>query len=144
MTSSYPPSTVANPLLNQLLDPLMTLPVSSTASTFTLTSMPVSSCDAATTTTSLPVSSATANTSTSTLPLISSLVTAAVQTSSSPIHSSSSNLPPSSSNTAALLLLPQDAVATSPHLQQHSAACQLTHDLQKKAPSSKTSTTAPR
>ena len=96
--TSYPPSTVAYPLLNQLLDSFMPLPVSSTASTFTLTPLPVSSCHAATTTTSLPVLSATATTSTSTLLPISSLMTAAVQTSSSPIHSSS-NLPPSLSNT---------------------------------------------
>ena len=79
MTSPYPSSTVAYHLLNQHLDSLMPLPVSSTASTFTLTSMPVSSCDTATTITSLPVSSATATTSTSTLPPISSLMTAAVQ-----------------------------------------------------------------
>ena len=129
MTPPCPPSTVAYPLLNQLLDSLMPLSVSSTASTFTLTSMLVSSCDAATTTTSLPVSSATAITSTSTLPPISSLMTASVQTSSSPIHSSS-NLPPSSSFTAGLPLLSQDAVATSPHLQQYSAVRQLTHELQ--------------
>ena len=136
MTSSYPLSTVAYPLLNQLLDFLMPLPVSSTAPTFTLTSMPVSSCDAATTTTSLPVSCATATTSTSALTQISSLMTATVKTSSSSIHSSSFNLSPSSSNTAPipLPLLPQDAVATSPHLQQYSAVRQLTHDLQLRNP----------
>ena len=144
MTSSYPPSTVAYPLLNQLLDSLMPLPVPSTASTFTLTPMPVSSCDAAITTTSLPVSSVTATTSTFTLPPISSLMSATVQTSFSPSHSSSSNLSPSSSNTAALPssntaalplpLLPQDALATSPHLQQYSAVRQLTHDLQLRKP----------
>ena len=145
--TSYPPSTVAYPLLNQLLDSFMHLPVSSTASTVALTSMPVSSCDtaptitslpvsSATTTTSLPVSSASATTSSSTLPPISSLVTAAAQTSSSPIHSSSFNLSPSSSNTAPLHLplLPQDAVATSPHLQQYSAVRQLTHNLQLRKP----------
>ena len=76
MTSFYPPSTVAYPLLNQLLYSLMPLPVPSTASEFSLTSTPVSSCDAAATTTSLPVSSETATTSTSTLPPISSLMTA--------------------------------------------------------------------
>ena len=134
MTSPHPPSTVAYHLLNQLLDSLMPLPVSSTASTFTLTSMPVSSGDAATTTTSLPVSSATATIHTSTLPPISSLIAAAVQTSSSPNHSSSSNLHPSSSKTTALPLLPQDAVATSPHLQQYSAVRQITHDLQLRKP----------
>ena len=84
MTSPYPPSTVAYPLLNQPLDSLMPLPVSSTSSTFTMTSMPVSSCATTTTTTSLPVSArdaATTTTSTSTLPPISSLMSAAVQTS---------------------------------------------------------------
>ena len=143
MTSPYPPSTVAYPLLIKLLDSLMPLTVSSTASTFTLTSMPVSSCDTATINTSLPVPSATTTTSTSTFPPSSSLMTAAVQTSSSPIHSSSSNPPPSSSNTAALHLLPQDSVATSPPLQQCSAVRQLTHDLQLRNPRHpKTSTTS--
>ena len=136
MTSPYHPSTVAYPLLNQLLDYLMPLPVSPTSSTITLTSMPVS-CDIAPTTTPLPVSSseaATATLSTSTLLSISSLMTVAVQRSSSPIHLSSSNPPPSSSNTAALPLLPQDAIAVSSHLQQYSAVRQLTHDLQQRKP----------
>ena len=136
MTSPYPPSTVAYPLLNQLLDSIMPLPVSFTSSTFTLTSMPVSSCDAVPTITSLAVSScdaATATTSTSTLPPISSLMTATVQTSSSPIHSSS-NLPPSSSNIATLPLLPQDDVATSSHIQQYSAVRRLTQDVQQRKP----------
>ena len=55
----------------------------------------------------------------------------AVQTSPTPIQSSSSTLP--SSNTT-LPLLPQDAVATSSHLQQYSAVRQLTNDLQQRKP----------
>ena len=75
MTSSYPHSTVAIHLLNQLLDSLIPVPVSSTSSTFTLPSLPVSSRDAETTTTS-----------TSTLPPISSLISTAVQTFSPPFN----------------------------------------------------------
>ena len=66
MTSSHPPSTVAYPILTQLLDSILPVPVSSTSSTFTLPSS---------------VSSATTTTSTSTLPPISSLMSTAVQTS---------------------------------------------------------------
>ena len=123
MTSSYPPSTVAYPLLTQLLGPFMPVTVSSTSSTFTLPPPSVSSGDTATTTTS-----------TSTLPSISYLMSTAVQTSPPPIQSSSSNLPSSSSSTITLPLLPPDALATSSHLQQHSAVRQLTNDLQQRKP----------
>ena len=70
MTSSYPPSTVANHLLTKLLNSLLPVPVSSTSSTFTL-SPPT-------------VSTATTPASTSTLPPISSLMSTAVQTSLPP------------------------------------------------------------
>ena len=53
--TSYPPSTLANPLLNQLLDSSLPFPVSSTSSTFTLptvaatSSFPISSSSASST-----------------------------------------------------------------------------------------------
>ena len=106
---------MASPLLNQLLDSLLPVPVSSTSSTFTLLPLPISSRDTPTTTTSY-------------------LTSTAVQTSPRPIQSSSSTLTSSSSSTTTLPLLPQDAVATSSYLQQYAAVRQLTNDLQQKKP----------
>ena len=72
MTSSYPPSTVAYPLLFQLLNSMLPVPVFSTSSTFTWLSS--------------SVSSATTTTSTSTLLPISSLMSTDVQISPPPFR----------------------------------------------------------
>ena len=113
---------MAYPLLNQMLDSLLPVPVSSSATAFTLPPLPVSSRDTATTTTS-----------TSTLPPISSLMSTAVQT-SPPSSQTSSTLPSASSSTTLLPLLPHDAVATSSHLQQYDAVRRFTTDLQQRKP----------
>ena len=52
--TSYPPSTLAYPLLNQLLDSSLPIPVSSTSSTFTLPTV-------AATSSSFPISSSSAS-----------------------------------------------------------------------------------
>ena len=113
--SSYPPSTLAYPLLNQLLDSFLPFPVSSTSSTFTLSSIDTSS--------PLSVASLVSSTSSVQLPPISSL----------PVLSSSLQTPVSMTDPT-LSLHSKDAVATSPNLQQNSAVCQLTNDLQLKKP----------
>ena len=123
--SDYPPSSLAYPLLNQLLDSLLPLPVSSTSSTFTLSTMDTSS--------SLSVASSSFVSSTSPLqpPPSSLLVTT---TPSLQITVLSSLLHPVLMTASTLPLHPQDVVATSPNLQQYSAVRQLTHDLQIKKP----------
>ena len=50
------------------------------------------------------------------------------------LHPVRSRFALSSLSSTTLPLLPQDAVATSPHFQQYSAVRQLTHDLQQKKP----------
>ena len=134
--SDYPPSSCAYPLLNQLLDSLLPLPVSSTSSTFTLstmdTSLPVASSSntslsvASSSATSLPVASS-SSPSVSSTPTLQPPLSSFVTTTSSlpiPVISGTSNIP----------LHPHDAVATAPNLQQFSAVRQLTHDLQIKKP----------
>ena len=135
---------MAYPLLNQLLDSLLPLPVSSTSSTFTLSTMATSLSVASSSNTSLSVASS-SNTSlsvaspssssvssTPTLPPpLSSLVTT---TSSLQIPVISSLPHPTFLTTSNIPLHPHDAVATSPNLQQFSAVRQLTHDLQIKKP----------
>ena len=142
--SDYPPSSMAYPLLNQLLDSLLPLPASSTSSTFTLSTMATSLCVASSSNTSLSVASSSTTSlsvaspssssvsSTPTLPPpLSSLVTT---TSSLQIPVISSLPHPTFLTTSNLPLHPHDAVATSPNLQQFSAVRQLTHDLQIKKP----------
>ena len=78
--SDYPSSSLAYPLLNQLLDPLLPFPVSSTSSTFTLSTMDTSLSVASSSDTSLSVaSSSSSSSSVSSTPTIqppsSSLVT---------------------------------------------------------------------
>ena len=123
--SDYPPSSLAYPLLNQLLDSLLPFPVSSTSSTFTLSTMDTSS--------SLSVASPSYVSSTSTLQSPpSALLVTTTPSLQLPVLSS---LPPPALMTAPTLSLhPQDAVATSPNLQQYSAVRQLTNDLQIKKP----------
>ena len=103
-SSQYPSSTTAYPHLNKLLDYLL-LPNASTHS-FTFT---------------LPTFAA----------IISPPTTPSISTPLPPI---SSQLPSSSASGDALSLLPQDAVATSSHLQQFSAVRQLSRDLQRITP----------
>ena len=130
--SSYPPSTLAYLLLNQLLDSFLPFPASSTSSIFTLpfsvtfsTSSSISS--PTTTVTSLVPSPSTVH-----LPPISSLLTT---TASTTLPVISSSLQSSIEMTDLISSLhPKDAVATSPNLQQYSAVCQLTNDLQRKKP----------
>ena len=77
--SSYPPSTLAYPHLNQLLDSLLPISVSSTSSTFTLSSiadsspLPVASLDSSTPPAQLPpISYLLTTTASMTLPVLSS------------------------------------------------------------------------
>ena len=119
--SSYPPSTLAYPLLNQLLDSFLPFSVSSTSSTFALPSSDASP--------PLSVASLVSSTSAVQLPPVSSLLTTTAST-TLPVHSSS--LQPPVSMTDLTPLHPKDAVATSPNLQQYSAVRQLNHDLQRK------------
>ena len=142
--TSYPPSTFAYPLFNQLLDSSLPFPVSSTSSTFTLptvattsSSFPISSSSATPTVVSVISSNVASVTSAVSLSPISSFVnTTASNTSASttsPVLSSSiSSLV--SSIESPFFLHPKDAVATSPHFQQYSAVRQLTRDLQQKKP----------
>ena len=122
--SSYPPSTLAYPLLNQLLDSFLPFPVSSTSSTFTLSSIDTSS--------PLSVASLVSTTSAVQLPPISSLLTTTAST-TLPVLSSSLQTAVSMTDPTPSLH-PKDAVATSPNLKQYSAVRQLTNDLQLKKP----------
>ena len=144
--SEYPSSSLAYPLLNQLPDSLTPFPVSSTASTFTLSTMDTSSSLVSSTNTSSSVTSSSSSSSvssTSTLqPPLSSLVTTTTlqpplsslaPTPSLPIPVMSSLPHPTVLPISTLPLHPQDAVATSPNLQQYSAVRQLTNDLQIKS-----------
>ena len=109
-STPYPPFTLAYPHLSQMLDSLLSAPVSSPSSTFTLP-------------TSTVMSTVSANTSpySSTLPPTPSLL-------------SSANFSATHSSFAPLPLSPQEAVATSSHLQEFAAVRQLTHDLQQRKP----------
>ena len=122
-SSSYPPSTLAFSLLNQLLHSLLPVPVSSTSSTFTLSMSSIPSLDTATITFT-----------SSTLPPISYLMITANQPSAPPTQTSSSSLPSSSSSNTSLPLSPHDAVATSAYLRQYSAVRQLTNEMQQRKP----------
>ena len=125
--SDYPSSSLAYPLLNQLLDSLLSFPVSSTSSTFTLSTM-----DTSLSVASSSSSSSSSVSSTTTLqPPLSSLVTT---TPSLQIPVISSLPHPTLLTNSTIPLHPHDAVATSPNLQQFSAVRQLTHDLQIKKP----------
>ena len=145
--SEYPSSSLAYPLLNQLLDSLTPFPVSSTASTFTLSTMDTSSSVVSSTNTSSSVTSSSSSSSvssTSTLqPPLSSLVTTTTlqpplssltTTPSLPLPVMSSLPQPTVLPLSTPPLHPQDAVATAPNLQQYSAVRQLTNDLQIKKP----------
>ena len=142
--TSYPSSTLAYPLLNQLLDSSLPFPVSSTSSTFTLptvaatsSSFPSSSSSASSTAVSvIPSNVASVTSAVSLSPISSSVNTTASNTSASttlPMLSSSISSPVSSIKPP-FFLHPKDAVATSPHFQQYSAVRQLTRDLQQKKP----------
>ena len=146
--SDYPSSSLAYPLLNQLLDYLLPFPVSSTSSTFTLSTMDTSLSVASSSDTSLSVASSSSSSSVSSTPTIqpplSSLVT--TTTLQPPLSSLATTTPslqipvisslphPTLLPISTIPLHPHDAVATSPNLQQFSAVRQLTHDLQIKKP----------
>ena len=141
--TSYPPSTLAYPLLTQLLDSSLPFPVSFTSSTFTLptiaatsSSSPIASSSASSTVASVISSNVASITSAVSLSAIPFFVnTTASNTSASttlPVLSSISS--PISSIESSFFLHPKDAVATSPHFQQYSAVRQLTRDLQQKKP----------
>ena len=144
--SDYPSSSLAYPLLNQLLDSLLPFPVSSTSSTFTLSTMDTSLSVASSSDTSLSVASSSSSvSSTPTIqPPLSSLVT--TTTLQPPLSSLATTTPslqipvisslphPTLLPISTIPLHPHDAVATSPNLQQFSAVRQLTHDLQIKKP----------
>ena len=125
--SSYPPSNLAYPHLNQLLDSLLPISVSSTSSTFTLSSVADSS--------PLPAASLDSSTPSDQLPPITNLLTtfaAITLPVLSPLQSSTQLTAPMTESP--IFLHPKDAVATSPELQQYSAVRQLTGDLQKRKP----------
>ena len=130
--TSYPPSTLAYALLNKLLDSLLPFPVSSTSSTFTLPTVDTTSSSSTKRPIVASVTSLVSSTSAVPLPPISSLLNTTAST--TPPVSSSSNSSPIPITTPSLFLHQQDAVATSPNLQQYSAVRQLTSDLQKKKP----------
>ena len=147
--SDYPSSSLAYPLLNQLLDSLLPFPVSYTSSTFTLSTMGTSLSVASSSDTSLSVASSSSSSSsvssTHTIkPPLSSLVT--TTTLQPPLSSLATTTPslqipvisslphPTLLPISTIPLHPHDAVATSPNLQQFSAVRQLTHDLQIKKP----------
>ena len=131
--SDYPSSSLAYPLLNQLLDSLLPFPVSSTSSTFTLSTMDTSLSVTSSSDTSLSVASSSSSVSSTTTlqPPLSSLATT---TPSLQIPVISSLPHPTLLPISTIPLHPHDAVATSPNLQQFSAVRQLTHDLQIKKP----------
>ena len=125
--SSYPPSTLAYPHLNQLLDSLLPISVSSNSSTFTLSSVADSS--------PLPAASLDSSTRSDQLPPITNLLTTTAAITLpvlSPLQSSTQLRAPMTESP--IFLHPKDAVATSPSLQQYSAVRQLTGDLQKRKP----------
>ena len=125
--SDYPSSSLAYPLLNQLLDSSLPFPVSSTSSTFTLSPMD----------TSLSVASSSSSSSSpvSSTPILQQPLSSLVTTTSSLQIPVISSLPHSTLLTNSTVPLhPHDAVATSPNLQQFSAVRQLTHDLQIRKP----------
>ena len=143
--SDYPSSSLAYPLLNQLLDSLTPFPVSSTSSTFTLSTMDTSLSVASSSDTSLSVTSSSSSSVSSTptiQPPLSSLVT--TTTLQPPLSSLATTTPslqipvisslphPTLLPISTIPLHPHDAVATSHNLQQYSAVRQLTHDLQIK------------
>ena len=130
--SSYPPSTLAYPLLNQLLDSFLPFPASSTSSTFTLPSIDASSTSSSISSQTTTVTSLVSSTSTVHLPPISSLLTTTASTTLPVISSSLQSSIEMTDLTSSLH--PKDAVATSPNLQQYSAVRQLTNDLQRKKP----------
>ena len=144
--SDYPSSSMAYPLLNQLLDSLLPFPVSSTSSTFTLSTTDTSLSVTSSSDTSLSlVSSSSSVSSTPTLqpphsssvtttPLPPPLSSTVTPTSSLQIPVISSLPHPTLLTTSNIPLHPHDAVATSPNLQQFSAVRQLTNDLQIKKP----------
>ena len=141
MTSS-PSLPMAYPLLNQLLDSVLPFPVSSTSSTFTLPTVATTSSSSASSTAVSVIPSNVASVPSSLSPsLISSTIntssvntTAATTSVSTPFPVLSSVSSPVSSTKLPFFIHPQDAVATSPHFQQHSAVRQLTRDLQQKKP----------
>ena len=126
--SDYPSSSLAYPLLNQLLDSSLPFPVSSTSSTFTLSTMD----------TSLSVASSSSSSSSSPVsstPILQQPLSSLVTTTSSLQIPVISSLPhPTLLTNSTLPLHPHDAVAISPNLQQFSAVRQLTHDLQIRKP----------
>ena len=131
--SSYPPSTLAYPLFNQLLDSFLPFPASSTSSTFTLPSIDASSSSSSISSQTTTVTSLVSSTSPVHLwPPISSLLTTIAST-TLPVISSSLQSPVEMTDLTSSLY-PKDAVATSPNLQQYSAVRQLTNDLQRKKP----------
>ena len=145
--SDYPSSSLAYPLLNQLLDSLLPFPVSSTSSTFTLSTMDTSLSVTSSSDTSLSVASSSSSSSVSSptiQPPLSSLVT--TTTLQPPLSSLATTTPslqipvisslphPTLLPISTIPLHPHDAVETSPNLQQFSAVRQLTHDLQIKKP----------
>ena len=137
-SSSLPP---AYPLLNQLLDSALPFPVSSTSSTFILPTVATTS-PSSTSSTAVSVipSVASVTSALSSSPISSSANTSCVNTTASttsvppPIPVLSSTSSPTPSINLPFFIHPQDAVATSPHFQQHSAVRQLTRDLQQKKP----------
>ena len=141
MTSS-PSLPMAYPLLNQLLDSVLPFPVSSTSSTFTLPTVATTSSSSASSTavSVIPSNVASVPSSLSSSPISSSINTSFVNTTaattsvSTPVPVLSSVSSPVSSTKLPFFIHPQDAVATSPHFQQHSAVRQLTRDLQQKKP----------
>ena len=136
--SDYPSSSLAYPLLNQLLDSLLPFPVSSTSSTFTLSTMDTSLSVASSSDTSLsvaPSSSSSSSSSVSSTPTLQPPLSSLVTTTPSLQIPVISSLPhPTLLTSSTLPLHPHDAVTTSPNLQQYSAVRQLTHDLQIKKP----------
>ena len=132
--SDYPSSSLAYPLLNQLLDSLTPFPVSSTSSTFTLSTMDTSLSVASSSDTSLSVTSSSSSSVSSTPTIQPPLSSLATTTPSLPIPVISSLPHPTLLPISTIPLHPHDAVATSPNLQQYSAVRQLTNDLQIKKP----------
>ena len=132
--SDYPSSSLAYPLLNQLLDSLLPSPVSST-STFTLSTMDTSLSVASSPHTSLSMApSSSSSSSVSSTPTIDPPLSSLATTTSLQIPVISSLPHPTLLPFSTIPLHPQYAVATSPNLQQFSAVRQLTHDLQIQKP----------
>ena len=130
--SSYPPSILAYPLLNQLLNSFLPFPASSTSSTFTLPSIDASSTSSSISSQTTTVTSLVSSTSTVHLPPISPLLTTTAST-TLPVISSSLQSPVEMTDLTSSLH-PKNAVTTSPNLQQYSAVRQLTTDLLRNKP----------